>query len=177
MSIGAVTISRGVRSSMVSTIVGRGIAAVATISIGGHHGRLAGVAAHMHLLVVGAPLVLASVTRSVPSVTVAGSVSSVAIASAIAVTSAVAPVSAIGRVSVTTITVASIAIPTVSTISAVASVSTVSTISTIAAIATISTISAIATIAIRAVVGSLDSNGQDTGQQHRRQHDENTIDV
>ena len=57
MSIGAVTISRGVRSSMVSTIVGRGIAAVATIGIGRHHSGLAGVTAHMHLLVIRAPLV------------------------------------------------------------------------------------------------------------------------
>ena len=56
-SIGAVTISRGVRSSMVSTIVGRGIAAVATVGIGRHHSGLAGVTAHMHLLVIRAPLV------------------------------------------------------------------------------------------------------------------------
>ena len=56
-SRGAVVVSRGVGRSVVSTVVGRGIAAVATVGIGRHHSGLAGVAAHMHLLVVGAPLV------------------------------------------------------------------------------------------------------------------------
>jgi len=80
-SIGAVAVSGSVSRGMVSTIVGRGIAAIATVGIGRHHGRLAGVAAHMHLLVIGAPLVvLASVTRSVTSITVAGSIPSVAVA-------------------------------------------------------------------------------------------------
>jgi len=79
-SIGAVAVSRSVRRSVVSTIVGRGIATVATVGIGRHHGSLAGVAAHMHLLVIGASLVvLASVARSVTSITVAGSIPSVAV--------------------------------------------------------------------------------------------------
>ena len=54
-SVGAVAITRGVRS-MVSIVSG-GIAAVSSIGTGGHHRRLAGIPAHMNLLVISAPLI------------------------------------------------------------------------------------------------------------------------
>merc|ERR1719167_2013018 len=78
-SVGAVAISRGVGRG-VMTIVGGGIAAVAAIGTGRMHRRLAVIPAHMHLLVISAPLVLSissiavsmtvSVTVSVPIVVV-----------------------------------------------------------------------------------------------------------
>merc|ERR1712219_98932 len=56
-SVGAVTISRGVGRGVMS-IVGGGIAAVTAIGTGRMHRRLAVIPAHVHLLVVSAPLVL-----------------------------------------------------------------------------------------------------------------------
>jgi len=136
-SIGAVAVSGGVRRSVVSTIVGRGIAAVSTVGIGGHHGRLAGVATHMHLLVICAPLVL-PIARSVSSISITGSVPSITVSRPISV-------STIGRISVSTIGRISI--------------------STVSAVSTVASITAITTVAIMAVVGSLYSDGQNTGQQ------------
>merc|ERR1719167_1721502 len=112
-SVGAVAISRGVGRGVMS-IVGGGIAAVAAIGTGRMHRRLAVIPAHVHLLVISAPLVLGSVS----SIAVSMPISIIAISIIVTV-----PIATIGRISIaiTAIAVSTISIATV-TVASVTSI-------------------------------------------------------
>merc|ERR1711962_1790026 len=140
-SIGAVAISRGVGRGMVS-VVGGGIAAVAAIGTGGHHCRLAGIPAHVNLLVISTPLVY-------PMSSIAVSVS---MSIPVTVAVPIAAVSTVVRipVSISTIAVSTMAVTTVS----------------------VASIASVTSIPIIAIVGPLNGSGQQASQKDEDDHDD-----